>query len=107
MFGTHVVLLALQRPGLRNAFTIVRPNTGAVRWGACYRRGACHRFWGGHVIVGGARHRRHYACFQRTLCAKAASKVIQLSARTPPDHVCNSEQKMKETQKYTLKSHGC
>lgn len=28
MFGSFVVLLALQKPGLRNSFTIVRPNTG-------------------------------------------------------------------------------
>jgi hypothetical protein len=29
MFGAHVVLLALQKPGLRNLFTVLRPNTGA------------------------------------------------------------------------------
>lgn len=28
MFGHHVVLLALQKPGHRNIFTVVRPNTG-------------------------------------------------------------------------------
>jgi hypothetical protein len=28
MFGRHVVLLALQKPGARNMFNILRPNTG-------------------------------------------------------------------------------
>lgn len=28
MFGSHLVLLALQKPGQKNMFTIVRPNTG-------------------------------------------------------------------------------
>lgn len=28
MFGVHVVMLALQKPGLKNAFSILRPNTG-------------------------------------------------------------------------------
>jgi hypothetical protein len=28
MFGTHLVLLALQKPGLKNLFSLVRPNTG-------------------------------------------------------------------------------
>jgi hypothetical protein len=30
MFGRHVVLLALQKPGGRNIFNILRPNTGAL-----------------------------------------------------------------------------
>jgi len=33
MFGSHVVLLALQKPGHRNSFTIVRPNTGVCVFG--------------------------------------------------------------------------
>jgi hypothetical protein len=28
MFGTHLVLLALQKPGQKNLFSMVRPNTG-------------------------------------------------------------------------------
>jgi hypothetical protein len=34
MFGAHMVLLALQKPGAKNMFTIVRPNTGARRGAA-------------------------------------------------------------------------
>jgi hypothetical protein len=30
MFGTHLVLLALQKPGQKNLFSLVRPNTGNV-----------------------------------------------------------------------------
>lgn len=30
MFGAHVVLLALQKPGLRHLFTVLRPNTGRL-----------------------------------------------------------------------------
>lgn len=28
MFGTHLVLLALQKPGHKNIYSLVRPNTG-------------------------------------------------------------------------------
>jgi hypothetical protein len=35
MFGTYVVLLALQKPGSKNAFTILRPNTGVCVWLCC------------------------------------------------------------------------
>jgi hypothetical protein len=28
MLGTHLVLLALQKPGQKNLFSLVRPNTG-------------------------------------------------------------------------------
>jgi hypothetical protein len=28
MFGAHMVLLALQKPGAKNMFTLIRPNTG-------------------------------------------------------------------------------
>jgi hypothetical protein len=30
MFGTHLVLLALQKPGQKHLFSLVRPNTGAA-----------------------------------------------------------------------------
>jgi hypothetical protein len=55
MFGSHVVLLALQKPGLRNFFTVLRPNTGLwscyCTWlhfvfAAWYSGGVLTGFWG-------------------------------------------------------------